>query len=204
MNGQTFSQNPHMQRKEATISQFTQRGNIFDQGHRYGGRRVAKCAEPAWKCHTASTEYSSHKLLPVLYCCEWIVKSGRQSQSCHWEWKIRSSFAKVLLVVMWGLWTCILRFVSWICPTCSDQQLGLVQYDHHAIIWTSQSPADILQLSTCVNVKFIHADHSECEMLIPPDLSMGVLNTKSEPIAAVADSSLSIYLCPGLVCLSGS
>ena len=33
-----------------------------------------------------------------------------------------------LLVVVWGLWTCRLRFVSWTCPTCGYQRLEHIEY----------------------------------------------------------------------------
>ena len=34
--------------------------------HRYGGGRIANCAEPAWNCRSACAEYSGQKLLPVV------------------------------------------------------------------------------------------------------------------------------------------
>ena len=52
------------------------------------------------------------------------------------------------------------------------------------IIWTSQSSADVLRLSPCVNVKQIHADRSDWKTSMPLDLDTGIPDTKTEPIAA--------------------
>ena len=58
--------------------------------------------------------------------------------------------------------------------------------NHHVTVWTNQSSADLLQLSTCFNVKLIYVDHSDQKVLIlvPPDMHTGVHDTKTEPIAA--------------------
>ena len=59
----------------------------------------------------------------------------------------------------------------------------LLSRDNHVIIWTSQSPADVLLLFPRVNVKLIHVDRSDRKMSMPPDLNTGVRNAKTEPIA---------------------
>ena len=67
----------------------------------------------------------------------------------------------------------------------------LLSHNHHVIVWTNQSQADVLQsradvlrLSPCVIVKLNHVDCSTWKMLMPPTLNTGFHNTKTEPIAA--------------------
>ena len=61
------------------------------------------------------------------------------------------------------------------------------------IIWTNQSPADVLWLSPRVNVKLIHVDRSDRKMSMPPDLNTGVRDIKTEPIAALLATLSSPY-----------
>ena len=56
--------------------------------------------------------------------------------------------------------------------------------DHRVIIWTNHSPANVLRLSACVNVKLIHVDRSDRKMSMPQDLNTGVRDTETEPIEA--------------------
>lgn len=57
--------------------------------------------------------------------------------------------------------------------------LPLLAHDDHVIIWTNQSPADVLRLSPCVTVLLIFADPSDGKTLMPPDLNRRVHDTKS-------------------------
>ena len=66
--------------------------------------------------------------------------------------------------------------------------------DRHVIIWTSESPADFLWLSPCVNVKLIHVDRSDRKMSLPPDLKTGVRDSKTEPVAEKLATLSSPYL----------
>ena len=61
---------------------------------------------------------------------------------------------------------------------------ALLICDHHMIIWTNPSLADVLQLSPCVNVKHIHVDHSEWKMLMPPDVLIWEFVILKQSIAA--------------------
>ena len=49
--------------------------------------------------------------------------------------------------------------------------------DHHVIIWTNQSPANVLRLSPCVNVKLSHVYRCDRKLLMPVNLNMGVHDT---------------------------
>ena len=60
--------------------------------------------------------------------------------------------------------------------------------------WTNQRLADILRLSPCVNVELIHAYCSD-QMSMPPDLNMGVRETKTEPVTAQLAILPPPYLC---------
>lgn len=70
---------------------------------------------------------------------------------------------------------------------CLGLRLGFVatwsSRDHHMIIWTIQSLADVLRLYLCVYVKLIHVDRSERKISMPLNLYTGVRVTKTEPIA---------------------
>ena len=46
-------------------------------------------------------------------------------------------------------------------------------------IWTNQSPADVLRLLPCVNVKVIHVDRSDRKIPMPPDVNTGIRDTKT-------------------------
>ena len=50
--------------------------------------------------------------------------------------------------------------------------------DHHVIVWTSQSSAEVPLLSLCVHLKLILADHDDRKMSMLPDLNTGVRGTK--------------------------
>ena len=60
----------------------------------------------------------------------------------------------------------------------------LLSPDCVVIIRTKQGLADSLQLSPCVNLKLIHVDGSDRNMLMPLDLNIGVCDAKTEPITA--------------------
>ena len=66
--------------------------------------------------------------------------------------------------------------------------------DHHLIIWTNQSPADVLQLSPCVSVKLIHVDRGDRKMSITPGLNTGVRDTKTANRSTLGDPSPSIFM----------
>ena len=71
--------------------------------------------------------------------------------------------------------------------TASDYASAFVvtwsSHDHHLIIWTNETPADVLLLSPRVNCKFIHVDRSDRKMSMPPELNTEVFDIKTEPIA---------------------
>ena len=92
--------------------------------HTYGGGRIASFAELAWKCCSTCVEHSSHKLLPVVVCRLW--NQNNSARVVTEKEKHRIHLPKILLVVMWGPWTCMLSFVCWTGPTCGDQQFGPV------------------------------------------------------------------------------
>ena len=53
--------------------------------------------------------------------------------------------------------------------------------DNHVNICTNQSPADVLRLSPCVNVKLIHVDGIDRKLLMHRDLNTGVYDPKTKP-----------------------
>ena len=66
--------------------------------HRYGGRRIANCAETALKC--CSAEHSGQKLFPVV-----VRRLSDQidiARVVTESEKHRFHMPKILLVVMWG------------------------------------------------------------------------------------------------------
>lgn len=60
----------------------------------------------------------------------------------------------------------------------------MLSLDRHVIIKANQSPANVLRLSACIGVKLIHVDGSDWKTSMPPDLSGGVHDTRTWPIAA--------------------
>ena len=67
--------------------------------------------------------------------------------------------------------------------------------DHRVIIWTNQSPADVLRLYACVSVKLIYADRSDRKLSMPPD-------TKTANRSTAGDPPPSISMLPGQVMLN--
>ena len=107
---------------------------------------------------SACTKHSGQKLLPVVV--RRLKNQIDRARDVTESEKHRIHMPKFLLVVTWS------------------------SHDHHVIIWTNQSLADILQLSPYVSVKLIHVDRSDLKMLMPPDLNTGVCDIKTEPITA--------------------
>ena len=58
--------------------------------------------------------------------------------------------------------------------------------DHFVIIWTNQSPAEVLRLSPYVNVKLTHVNLCDQKMSMRPDLTTGVRSTFDDPFPSIS------------------
>ena len=113
--------------------------------HRYGGGRIANCAETAWKCCNHVPGAQQSKLASDNSAQ--IVNSDRQSNSCHWQLKTWNSCAKVFASCHMGPMNMYTKFVCWTGPTCGDQRLWQASYSgmawSHLLFWM-KTKSDVL------------------------------------------------------------